>query len=135
MSYWDSKNQKMIDRDAFPVKYHPGWAWVDCYCCGGLQWGGDEPRECRSCNGTGWRCVHIDSGIVAIYPGGSLLGRAGKDELEQARVTVELAADIDKPNEEVLQPLPQVQICSNNNRTFPSRRRIRSYCIPHNEGQ
>jgi hypothetical protein len=38
-----------------------------------LEWGGEYPRECRNCNGTGRICVHLKSGVHALYPGGPFM--------------------------------------------------------------
>ena len=53
----------------------PGWEYVSCICCCGLQWGSDEPRECRYCKGMGNYVRHIKSGAMALYPGGPFIGR------------------------------------------------------------
>lgn len=54
----------------------PDWWAVDCGCCNGLQWGGEEPMECRTCNGSGALWVHRPSGVMACWPGGPLNGKA-----------------------------------------------------------
>ena len=70
MSYW---NGKTIIR--FTSKKHSnGWWEIDCGCCGGLQWGGNEPRECRDCGGSGVLWWHKKSRVYADYPGGKLKG-------------------------------------------------------------
>jgi hypothetical protein len=80
MSFWDSTTQKII---AFPTKPYGkrGWFRVDCGCCNGLEWGGEEPRECNNCAGTGEYAWHKKSGVLATYPGGPLLGRLPKGEI------------------------------------------------------
>lgn len=50
------------------------WAVSGCGCCAGIQWGGDEPRECLDCGGGGMVFVHIPTGTVAQYPGGPFNG-------------------------------------------------------------
>lgn len=55
------------------------WYKVDCGCCGGLQWGGDEPRECYTCKGWGFYYWHKPSKTFAQYPGGPF---SGKGELD-----------------------------------------------------
>ena len=65
---------------------YPGWVFGDCGCCNGIQWGGEEPRECDLCWATGWRCIHIPSRSIAVYPGGPFLGGHADDyELDEAR--------------------------------------------------
>ena len=51
-----------------------GWREVSCGCCGGLQWGGEEPRECLDCNASGTYWV-TPGGRTALYPGGPFTGR------------------------------------------------------------
>lgn len=70
MAYWDSKNRKMVYFPDESLEGYPGWVRKDCGCCGGIQWGGDEPRECGDCGGYGAVCEHIESGVRALYPGG-----------------------------------------------------------------
>ncbi len=60
----------------------PGWEYVNCGCCGGLQWGSDYPRDCTECDGAGFYFRHIKSGVLAQYPGGPFLGREPKDYYE-----------------------------------------------------
>jgi len=79
MSYWDSTTQKTISFPTTPYGRR-GWYRVDCGCCGGLEWGGEEPRECRNCNGSGEYAWHKKSGALAQYPGGPFLGRLVKGE-------------------------------------------------------
>lgn len=51
-----------------------GWKHVSCGCCAGLEWGGEEPRECKDCGGNGslWQSP---KGALALYPGGPFVGR------------------------------------------------------------
>lgn len=48
--------------------------WVRCGCCAGLEWGGEQPRECRDCDGNG-QVYRYPSGRLALYPGGPLKGQ------------------------------------------------------------
>lgn len=75
MSYWDSKTQQIISYKPKKSKHYRGWYEIDCGCSGGLQWGGDTPRECKDCDGLGMLFWHKKSGVLALYPGGSLKGR------------------------------------------------------------
>jgi len=68
MAYWDGK--KIIHRPTVPCKEHSGWDEIDCGCCGGIVWGGEEPEECPSCNGGGVIYQHRKSKVRAEYPGG-----------------------------------------------------------------
>ena len=74
MSYWDSENKKIIRIPTKDWHDNPNWESVDCGCCGGLQWGGDYPRECGTCKGAGHYARHKESRAVAQYPGGPFLG-------------------------------------------------------------
>jgi hypothetical protein len=74
--YWDSKNQRVVQIPPEPIKEHPGWEWHDCHCCNGIQWGGEHAVECKDCAGQGRVAVHLESGVMAIYPGGPFLGSA-----------------------------------------------------------
>lgn len=74
MSYWDSENKTIV---RIPTKDWPNnssWECVDCGCCGGIQWGGDYPRECGTCKGSGFYARHKESRVIAQYPGGPFLG-------------------------------------------------------------
>ena len=69
---------------------NPNWIKVDCDCCGGIKWGGEEPIECKQCRGNGYYCVHIKTGTMALYPGGPLLGKYNKSELiELQKISLE----------------------------------------------
>ena len=72
MSHWDG--EKIIRYKPHPVKDYPGWEVVDCGCCHGIEWGGEDPRECNRCEGSGWIHHHIKSNIFALYPGGPFTG-------------------------------------------------------------
>ena len=52
-----------------------GWKHMECGCCAGLEWGGEYPRECKLCGGSGSLYIHVKSGVLAQYPGGPLAGR------------------------------------------------------------
>ncbi len=71
MAMWDGK--KTIYFKDEPLKNYPGWVSVDCGCCGGTQWGGEEPIECDICKGSGSYCKYIKSGVHALYPGGPFI--------------------------------------------------------------
>jgi len=75
MAYWDGKKNKIVYFDDSPYPGHPGWWYTDCGCCNGVEWGGDSPRECKSCNGSGSLALHKPSGRIAHYPGGPFVGR------------------------------------------------------------
>ena len=94
MSYWDSTTQKIISFPPKVFEYNPNWIEVDCGCCGGLQWGGESPRECNTCDGTGCYFVHLISGVMAEYPGGRLLGRYTKSEVEELKKYKELSCTL-----------------------------------------
>ena len=68
MAYWNG--DKKVYSSPTLSKLYPGWEELDCGCCGGIQWGGEDPRECLSCNGGGTLFHHIKSGVRALWPGG-----------------------------------------------------------------
>ncbi|KKN75845.1 hypothetical protein LCGC14_0377210 [marine sediment metagenome] len=68
MAHWNGK--EMVHFATKPCKTHPKWDVIDCGCCAGIEWGGEEPRECRTCNSTGVIYQHRKSGVTAEYPGG-----------------------------------------------------------------
>ena len=74
MAYWDSKNQKTIHYPPIPYPNYPGWLQIDCGCCHGIEWGGDYPRECDTCNQSGFIAEHISTGLLAKWPGGPFCG-------------------------------------------------------------
>jgi hypothetical protein len=49
------------------------WKRVSCSCCGGLEWGGEEPRECSTCFGSGMFYVNRH-GTGVLWPGGPFNG-------------------------------------------------------------
>jgi hypothetical protein len=75
MSYWDG--EKVVRFKPEEVPGYPGWKWIDCGCCAGIEWGGEHPVECRRCWGDGRLCLHKKSGAYALYPGGPFLGNMG----------------------------------------------------------
>ena len=62
---------------------YPGWIQFACGCCAGIMWGGDHPQECNHCWGSGFIALHKKSGVLALYPGGPLLGRLSREEIEE----------------------------------------------------
>ena len=87
MSYWDGK--KIISIPTKICEEYPNWLEIDCGCSGGLQWGGEEPIECRTCGGTGRYFVHIKSRVIAIYPGGPLLGSYDKRSMLKELISLQ----------------------------------------------
>lgn len=79
MSHWDHKQGVVVRWKPHPVEGYDGWWATDCGCSGGIQWGGDSPRECRSCMGGGVRFIHLATRTVAAWPGGPLLGAKASD--------------------------------------------------------
>lgn len=75
MASWDNKTKKIIHYPPRICEHNPNWEVLDCGCCSGLQWGGEEPRECDNCMGTGVEYRHIKSRVLALYPGGPFLGK------------------------------------------------------------
>lgn len=73
MAHWDGEKIVCFPKESDTK--HPGWEILDCGCCNGIQWGGEIPHECRSCNGSGQLYRHIESGALAEYPGGRFLGK------------------------------------------------------------
>ena len=45
----------------------------ECGCCAGIQWGGDYPRECLNCGGSGFIFITEHDRIID-YPGGPFRG-------------------------------------------------------------
>lgn len=82
MAYWDSAHGQIVYSSPRALPDYPGWADVDCGCCGGIEWGGEQPRECRSCGGTGSIARHTKTGTLALYPGGPLCGRESLEAQE-----------------------------------------------------
>lgn len=82
MAHWDGKN--IVYWQPEPHPGYPGWVYEDCGCCNGLEWGGEEPRECRTCDGSGWIARHIKSGALALWPGGPFCGRDEPSNAEAA---------------------------------------------------
>ena len=78
MSYYDSKRKLIVTIPPRDVPLYPGWQQIDCGCCAGLVWGGEQPRECRRCGGDGYIFLHVVSGALAQYPGGPFVGKEPK---------------------------------------------------------
>jgi hypothetical protein len=74
MSAWDSTTQAIVRFPPHPWEGYPGWLAIDCGCCVGLEWGGEEPRECRDCGGSGFLALHVAMKRLALYPGGPFRG-------------------------------------------------------------
>ena len=53
---------------------YPGWMQVGCGCCAGIEWGGNIPRTCRICEGSGFLSKHTATHRLALYPGGPFRG-------------------------------------------------------------
>lgn len=81
MAHWNG--QQVVGFAPVKDKRNRGWTWVDCGCCAGIQWGGEEPRECRDCEGNGWLALHEKSRRLALYPGGPFRGVAGASYLRR----------------------------------------------------
>lgn len=75
MAFWDATLRTIVYFKSEPAEGYPGWERIDCGCSNGLEWGGEEPRECRNCGGSGFIFHHIKSGVLALYPGGPLCGK------------------------------------------------------------
>ena len=73
MARFDNKLKKIIRVPPKPCVDSPGWAEIDCGCCGGIQWGGESPRDCGTCQGNGRYYRHLRSGVLALYPGGPFI--------------------------------------------------------------
>ena len=67
------KDGKIIEWPTRDSERWPGWEEVDCGCCNGIEWGGEEPRECRRCGGNSIYYCHKKSGIIALWPGGPFM--------------------------------------------------------------
>ena len=85
MSYWDSKKGEIIRYPPTVCEWRSHWFRLDCGCCGGLEWGGESPVECRRCKGGGELYLHLPSGVLAQYPGGPFCGVATAEELDAAK--------------------------------------------------
>lgn len=71
---WDGTKMTYPLAPPEPYPDHPGWVRVCCGCCAGTEWGGEAPRECRDCGGSGSFAVHLASGRGALWPGGPFNG-------------------------------------------------------------
>ena len=85
MAYWDATQNKILRQPTTRLADYPGWELVDCGCCNGLRWGGDHPRECVTCGGSGEIAHHTKSGVYAWYPGGPLCGRDPRAKAGEGR--------------------------------------------------
>lgn len=83
MARLDQDTGKIVTFAPERDSHYPGWWRTDCGCCGGIQWGGESPRDCWECKGAGVRWLHKATGTVAEYPGGPLLGRLSADEIRE----------------------------------------------------
>jgi len=72
--WWDGTRMQYAAAPPRPDEIHDGWVWVACGCCAGTQWGGEYPRECRDCAGSGQYAVHLATGRGALHPGGPFNG-------------------------------------------------------------
>lgn len=73
MAFWSANQQRIIYYKPEFIGENESWLRIDCGCCHGLTWW--TGNECRYCDGTGFICKHIESGVLAQYPGGPFLGR------------------------------------------------------------
>jgi DnaJ-class molecular chaperone len=54
------------------------WESIECWDCNGfgiVDRGYHDPDECRTCGGSGSVVKYRESGVVAKYAGGPILGR------------------------------------------------------------
>lgn len=72
MAYWTGTTIKYLPPESYPN--YPTWSLIDCGCCLGLRWGGDYPRECSRCGGSGRLVRHNNTRVLADYPGGPFRG-------------------------------------------------------------
>lgn len=87
MSHYDSSANQVIAWPDSPYPGFPGWTRTDCGCSGGLEWGGEEPRECRRC-ASGTLARHDRTGTLALWPGGPLRGRESRGPESMGRLHV-----------------------------------------------
>ncbi len=80
MAHWDSSKGVTIYYPPEPIEGYSGWFWLDCGCSGGLEWGGEQPRECGRCI-LGRIALHQKSKRLALYPGGPFCGVASPQEI------------------------------------------------------
>ena len=81
MAHWNYKTGQVTVFKA--IKVLGEWHQIDCGCSGGLEWGGDSPRECNRCGGAGYIFWHRKSKVFALYPGGPFCsGRGDLTDLE-----------------------------------------------------
>ena len=75
MAYFDTKSKTIVRSEPYVCEQYPKWDVLDCGCCGGLEWGGEYPRECQRCGGGGVIFRHRKSAALAMYPGGPFIGQ------------------------------------------------------------
>ena len=73
MAFWSANQQRVIYFKPEFVREDESWLRIDCGCCNGLTWWYGE--ECSRCDGRGFTYKHIESGVLARWPGGPFLGR------------------------------------------------------------
>ena len=69
MAHWESR-LGIVRWPTVDCPDYPGWEIVDCGCCAGILWGGEQPKECKRCGGNGIIYRHKKSKVTALYPGG-----------------------------------------------------------------
>lgn len=79
---WDYRHPERRRRErSIDMNHYPGWARVECHCCGGIEWSSEPPgAECRTCEGMAGFAVHLATGTVALWPGGPLRGERVKNQ-------------------------------------------------------
>jgi hypothetical protein len=78
MATWDRTTGRFVYWEPEDAAENPGWKRIDCGCCNGLEWGGEEPLECDRCVGNGILFWHVQSGVVAKWVGGPIVERLPK---------------------------------------------------------
>jgi hypothetical protein len=78
VSHYNSDKNEIIHWPTRDSEVYPGWEMIDCGCCHGIEWGGEESRECKECCASGIQWRHKKSGVYAEYPGGPFTGRDSK---------------------------------------------------------
>jgi hypothetical protein len=106
MASWDYRTG--VTLHCPPKRERNGWYSFDCGCCGGIEWGGEDPRECDCCSGSGSLWVHIPSGVFAKYPGGKFSGRT-PDPKALLRAERKMARDSARRHAEKLASIRAVQ--------------------------
>jgi len=75
MAHWNSEKGVIVTWPSQAVDGRPGWVREDCGCCNGISWGGFTPQTCPRCRGNGVIYRHLQSGVLALYVGGPMVGR------------------------------------------------------------